>query len=73
MCNTNYYLNENFTNANNNSDNKFVLYYADWCGHCKTVLPIWEQLSNKYKDSSIIKIDKITLLILYFFFVKFMK
>jgi thiol-disulfide isomerase/thioredoxin len=26
---------------------KFVMYYADWCPHCKSVKPIWEQWSKK--------------------------
>ena len=36
------------------SENKIVLYYADWCPHCKSVKPgsaIWEdlkKLSNKH-------------------------
>ncbi len=26
---------------------KFVMYYADWCPHCKTVKPIWAEWSKK--------------------------
>jgi protein disulfide-isomerase A1 len=29
------------------SGDKFVFYYADWCPHCKTVKPLWEQWSKK--------------------------
>jgi len=27
-----------------------VLFYADWCGYCIRFMPIYEQLSKKYKD-----------------------
>jgi thioredoxin 1 len=33
-------------------------FYADWCGPCKMVAPVLEELSNEYKDQLVIyKVD----------------
>ena len=35
------------------------MYYAPWCGHCKSLKPIWIQLSDHVQGSDVViaKID----------------
>ena len=36
----------------------FTMYYADWCGHCKNMMPEWNKLKSKYKNIEIRKLEE---------------
>ena len=49
---------ENFENEVMNSDKKVLVdFYADWCGPCRMVSPIVEEIANEYPEFKVCKIN----------------
>lgn len=43
----------------NNGKDTLIEFYAPWCGHCKKLAPVFDELGEKLKDEnvSIVKVD----------------
>lgn len=39
------------TFSNNDSEPSFVMYFAEWCGHCKRTKPEFKKLMDNYKGN----------------------
>ncbi len=45
--------NNEFVKGDKNSEAEIMLFYVDWCPHCKTAKPIWEEVKEKYNGKNI--------------------
>jgi thiol-disulfide isomerase/thioredoxin len=52
---TSYSANNEHTLSNNGQtgEAELLLFYADWCPHCKTAKPIWEEIKSEFESKTI--------------------
>ena len=43
----------NNNTANGSKEAEIFLFYADWCPHCKTAKPIWNEIKDEYSNKTI--------------------
>lgn len=48
---------EEFEKFIRNNNNVIIDFYADWCGPCKLLAPIFEELSNEKKNVTFAKVN----------------
>ena len=42
-----------FGNDNGNQDAELLFFFTNWCPHCKTAKPIWNELKTEYENKTI--------------------
>ena len=45
--------NNELTNNGASKDAELLFFYADWCPHCKTAKPIWNEIKQEYENKSV--------------------
>jgi len=54
-------MQEQHTNLNTEDSNKLmVMFHAPWCGHCKNMMPIWDEFAQNldgYNGVRVVKVD----------------
>jgi thiol-disulfide isomerase/thioredoxin len=44
---------EMISNNDENKDAELLFFYAEWCPHCKTAKPVWDDLKKEYENKTI--------------------
>jgi thiol-disulfide isomerase/thioredoxin len=44
---------ENMENQSSDKSAELMLFHVDWCPHCKTAKPEWDQVKDEYQNKSI--------------------
>jgi thioredoxin 1 len=47
-------LNQSELESATNSSNSLILFYADWCGYCKSFVPIFEDSVKNFSNQKIL-------------------
>jgi thiol-disulfide isomerase/thioredoxin len=45
--------NELMTSNSGSKEAELLFFYADWCPHCKTAKPIWNEIKSEYENKSV--------------------
>jgi len=53
QMNPKYHPNSEPANDSNGQSAELLFFYADWCPHCKTAKPIWNDLKSEYENKTI--------------------
>jgi len=50
---TNYTAKKTPEGFDNNKNAELLFFYADWCPHCKTAKPVWQEINSQYENQTI--------------------
>ena len=51
--NSEHVMNGASNNGSTGGEAELMLFFADWCPHCKTAKPIWDDLKSQYENKTI--------------------
>ncbi len=40
-------------------EKSLILFYAPWCGHCKSIMPIWDRFSDENQGKTNVHLSKV--------------